>query len=131
MSFSALSFLLVACISFSLRVLPSKKPLIIWKALVNDKVEVESYFNNEGFNRWNKIYSQSEEVNFVQLDIRNGHSETVNKVLQLFEGEDNVERTVCDAGCGVGSLSIPMASRFRKGCLLRHVVVNNLFKSLF
>jgi hypothetical protein len=24
-------------------------------AAVNDKLEVEEYFNNEGFNRWNKV----------------------------------------------------------------------------
>ena len=35
----------------------------------NDKVEVKEYFDNEGFNRWNKIYSNSDEVNTVQLGI--------------------------------------------------------------
>jgi magnesium-protoporphyrin O-methyltransferase len=35
----------------------------------NDKVEVKEYFDNEGFNRWNKIYSNSDEVNRVQLGI--------------------------------------------------------------
>ena len=33
----------------------------------NDKTEVKEYFDNEGFNRWNKIYSESGEVNKVQL----------------------------------------------------------------
>ena len=66
--------------------------------LDKDKVEVEQYFNNEGFNRWNKIYSESDEVNSVQLDIRNGHAITVNKVLNFFESEDNKKNTVCDAG---------------------------------
>lgn len=66
--------------------------------LDKDKVEVEQYFNNEGFNRWNKIYSESDEVNSVQLDIRNGHAITVNKVLNFFENEDNKKKTVCDAG---------------------------------
>ena len=43
--------------------------------------EVEEYFNNVGFERWNKIYSESDEVNKVQLDIRTGHAVTVDKVL--------------------------------------------------
>ena len=47
----------------------------------DDKAEVEEYFNNEGFNRWNKIYSDSDEVNKVQMDIRDGHGQTVDKVL--------------------------------------------------
>lgn len=81
---------------------------------VDDKVEVEQYFNSEGFNRWNKIYSDSEEVNAVQLDIRIGHQQTVDKVLGWFEGEDNSKKSVCDAGCGVGSLSLPMAKKFSK-----------------
>jgi magnesium-protoporphyrin O-methyltransferase len=84
---------------------------------VNDKIEVENYFNNEGFNRWNKIYSDSDEVNKVQLDIRNGHQQTVDKVLKWAESDDNSKKTLCDAGCGVGSLSIPMAKRFKKGTI--------------
>ena len=35
--------------------------------------EVREYFNNEGFNRWSKIYSESDDVNFVQKYIRSGH----------------------------------------------------------
>lgn len=45
-----------------------------------DKEEVTEYFNNNGFERWNKIYSESDEVNDVQRDIRTGHSETIDKV---------------------------------------------------
>ena len=29
-------------------------------------------FNNDGFDRWSRIYSEDGEVNSVQLDIRNG-----------------------------------------------------------
>ena len=79
-----------------------------------DKVEVEQYFNNEGFNRWNKIYSESDEVNAVQLDIRNGHAVTVSKVLNWIDSESNEKNTICDAGCGVGSLSLPLARKFKK-----------------
>lgn len=46
----------------------------------------------------------------VQLDIRTGHAQTVDKVLGLLG--DNLEGTsVCDAGCGTGSLAIPLALR--------------------
>lgn len=48
--------------------------------LDKDKEEVTEYFNNNGFERWNKIYSESEEVNDVQRDIRTGHGQTIDKV---------------------------------------------------
>lgn len=78
----------------------------------DDKTEVREYFNNEGFSRWNKIYSKTEDVNNVQLDIRNGHDQTIQKVLNWFkeEGDGSISgKTVCDCGCGVGSLAIPLA----------------------
>ena len=81
---------------------------------IDDKAEVKEYFNNEGFNRWNKIYSESGEVNKVQRDIRLGHQQTISKVLNWIAAEDNSQKTVCDAGCGVGSLSLPMATKFKK-----------------
>ena len=77
---------------------------------VDDKTEVREYFNNEGFNRWNKIYSESDEVNSVQLDIRTGHDQTIQKILNWIEADDNIKgKSVCDCGCGVGSLAIPLA----------------------
>lgn len=48
--------------------------------LDKDKEEVTEYFNNNGFERWNKIYSDSDEVNGVQMDIRTGHAQTIDKV---------------------------------------------------
>ena len=79
---------------------------------VDDKTEVREYFNTEGFSRWNKIYSDSEDVNGVQMDIRNGHDQTIAKILGWFQ-EDGSETiassTFCDCGCGVGSLAIPLA----------------------
>jgi magnesium-protoporphyrin O-methyltransferase len=83
-------------------------------SVVDDKAEVEKYFNGEGFSRWNKIYSESDEVNKVQLDIRNGHQQTIDKVLLWMGGEDNKRKTVCDAGCGTGSLALPMSSLYKK-----------------
>lgn len=82
----------------------------ILASTVDDKTEVREYFNNEGFSRWNKIYSESDEVNNVQLDIRNGHDQTIQKILKWIEADGDIAgKTVCDCGCGVGSLAIPLA----------------------
>ncbi len=82
-------------------------------AAVDDKVEVKDYFNNEGFTRWNAIYWEVAEVNTVQLDIRTGHAQTVDKVLRWVDADGSAKagKSFCDAGCGVGSLSLPLASR--------------------
>mmetsp|Transcript_16459 Transcript_16459/g.37831 ORF Transcript_16459/g.37831 Transcript_16459/m.37831 type:complete len:259 (-) Transcript_16459:50-826(-) len=77
---------------------------------VDDKTEVREYFNTEGFNRWNKIYSESDEVNSVQLDIRTGHDQTIQKILNWISADGDIKgKSVCDCGCGVGSLAIPLA----------------------
>eukprot|EP00962_Isochrysis_galbana_P003836 scaffold1072_cov118-Isochrysis_galbana.AAC.7 len=81
---------------------------------IDDKAEVEEYFNNEGFNRWNRIYSEDGEVNAVQMDIRTGHAQTVDKILAWVDadGPDSLSKGIwCDAGCGVGSLALPLAAR--------------------
>ena len=76
-----------------------------------EKAEVESYFNGMGFDRWNRIYSDSDDVNKVQRNIRIGHQKTVDDVLTwLQEAGDLTQMSFCDAGCGVGSLSLPLAS---------------------
>lgn len=88
--------------------------LVILSSLVDDKTEVRDYFNTEGFSRWNKIYSESDEVNSVQRDIRTGHDQTIDKIVNwLTNSDDNIVngKTVCDCGCGVGSLAIPLAQR--------------------
>jgi len=79
--------------------------------MADDKAEVREYFNNEGFSRWNKIYSESDEVNTVQLDIRTGHGQTIEKILNWIEDDGNMKgKSLCDCGCGVGSLAIPLAT---------------------
>jgi len=35
----------------------------------NEKAEVTEYFNGTGFDRWNRIYSESDDVNKVQKNI--------------------------------------------------------------
>lgn len=79
-------------------------------SVVDDKTEVREYFNTEGFNRWNKIYSESDEVNDVQLDIRKGHDQTIQKIINWISDDGDIAgKSVCDCGCGVGSLAIPLA----------------------
>ncbi len=46
-----------------------------------EKSEVREYFNGTGFERWNKIYSKSNEINTVQKNIRKGHQKTVDDEL--------------------------------------------------
>ncbi len=75
----------------------------------DDKTIVREYFNSTGFDRWKRIYGDGE-VNKVQLDIRTGHQQTVDTVLGWLKADNNLpELSICDAGCGVGSLSIPLA----------------------
>ncbi|MBE9181789.1 magnesium protoporphyrin IX methyltransferase [Oculatella sp. LEGE 06141] len=77
--------------------------------VVDDKTVVREYFNATGFDRWRRIYGDGD-VNKVQLDIRQGHQQTVETVLGWLNADPNLPGlTVCDAGCGVGSLSIPLA----------------------
>lgn len=74
----------------------------------NEKDAVRNYFNTSGFDRWRRIYGETDDVNNVQMDIRKGHAETVEKVLRLLKKEGLEGVTVCDAGCGTGSLTIPL-----------------------
>ncbi|KAJ1411891.1 S-adenosyl-L-methionine-dependent methyltransferase [Sesbania bispinosa] len=76
----------------------------------DDKEVVKEYFNNSGFQRWKKIYGETDDVNRVQRDIRVGHAKTVENTLLMLKDEGSLQGvTVCDAGCGTGSLSIPLA----------------------
>ena len=76
---------------------------------LDDKTIVKDYFNSVGFDRWRRIYGQAQ-VSKVQLDIRTGHQQTVDTVMGWLESDRNLAQiTICDAGCGVGSLSIPLA----------------------
>ena len=75
-----------------------------------EKAEVKGYFETTGFDRWNRIYSDSDDVNKVQRNIRIGHQKTVDAVLAWLQQQGDLgSRSFCDAGCGVGSLAIPLA----------------------
>jgi magnesium-protoporphyrin O-methyltransferase len=75
----------------------------------SDKNVVREYFNSTGFERWQKIYGKGP-VNRVQQSIRTGHQQTVDTVLAWL-GTDLTGISICDAGCGLGSLSLPLAER--------------------
>lgn len=78
--------------------------------VTNDKAIVKDYFNATGFDRWRRIYGKTEDVNKVQKDIRIGHQQTIDTVISWLGADGNLSGiSVCDAGCGVGSLSIPLA----------------------
>jgi magnesium-protoporphyrin O-methyltransferase len=75
----------------------------------DDKTVVREYFNATGFDRWKRIYGNGD-VNKVQLDIRKGHQQTVDTLMEWLNEDGNLTGlTCCDAGCGVGSLAIPLA----------------------
>ncbi len=74
-----------------------------------EKNEVRDYFNGTGFDRWNRIYSNTDNVNTVQKNIRKGHQKTVDDVIQWVKKYPEISKlSFCDAGCGVGSLTIPL-----------------------
>jgi magnesium-protoporphyrin O-methyltransferase len=78
---------------------------------INDKAIVKDYFNQKGFDRWRRIYGETDDVNKVQKKIRQGHQQTIDTVVNWLKNDGNLAATsVCDAGCGVGSLSIPLAA---------------------
>ena len=77
---------------------------------INDKAIVKDYFNQKGFDRWRRIYGKTDDVNKVQKKIRQGHQQTIDTVVDWLKADGNLtDITICDAGCGVGSLSIPLA----------------------
>ncbi|MBE9032647.1 magnesium protoporphyrin IX methyltransferase [filamentous cyanobacterium LEGE 11480] len=77
---------------------------------VDDKTVVREYFNATGFDRWRRIYGDGE-VNVVQKNIRIGHQQTIDYVVDWLKADGNLsDITICDAGCGVGSLSIPLVA---------------------
>ena len=53
------------------------------------------------------LYSDSDEVNGVQMDIPDGHSQTIEKILNWVKADGDIcGKSVCDCANGVGSLAI-------------------------
>ncbi|NJR69882.1 MAG: magnesium protoporphyrin IX methyltransferase [Synechococcales cyanobacterium CRU_2_2] len=78
----------------------------------DEQTIVRDYFNATGFDRWRRIYGTTDEVNRVQLDIRMGHQQTVDSLLAWLDADGNLAgMKICDAGCGVGSLTLPLLER--------------------
>jgi magnesium-protoporphyrin O-methyltransferase len=70
---------------------------------------VQRYFEGRGFSRWRRVYVEAG-GSFFERQIRRGHAETIATVLSWLGAERGLAgTTVCDAGCGAGSLSIPLA----------------------
>ena len=57
----------------------------------DDKEVVREYFNNNGFQRWKKIYGDSDDVNRVQRDIRIGHAKTVENTLMMLKDDGSLQ----------------------------------------
>jgi magnesium-protoporphyrin O-methyltransferase len=77
----------------------------------SEKTIVRDYFNATGFDRWRRIYGDGK-VNTVQKNIRLGHQKTIDTVVNWLSTDANLQGLViCDAGCGVGSLAIPLAQQ--------------------
>ncbi|MCS7030674.1 MAG: magnesium protoporphyrin IX methyltransferase [Gloeomargarita sp. SKYG116] len=74
-----------------------------------EKNLVKNYFDGVGFERWRNIYGAGP-VNRVQADIRAGHQQTINTVLNWLPA-DLTGLTIADVGCGTGSLTLPLAER--------------------
>ena len=59
-----------------------------------EKSEVREYFNGTGFERCNKIYSKSDEINTVQKNIRKGHQKTVDDVVSYIKNYPELTKKV-------------------------------------
>ena len=75
---------------------------------INEKREVREYFNGTGFERWNKIYSKSDEINTVQKNIRKGHQKTVDDVISYIKNYPELtKKSYCDAAVSYTHLTLP------------------------
>jgi magnesium-protoporphyrin O-methyltransferase len=69
---------------------------------------VQRYFEERGFERWKRIYVDSG-GSALQRQIRSGHQRTIATALAWLGARGLAGTTIWDAGCGAGSLSLPLA----------------------
>jgi magnesium-protoporphyrin O-methyltransferase len=70
---------------------------------------IQSYFDGAGFERLRVIYGEEQCTGFRRI-VRQGHQQVVDTLLSWLGPQNGVKsQTVLDAGCGTGSLSIPLA----------------------
>jgi magnesium-protoporphyrin O-methyltransferase len=70
---------------------------------------IQSYFDGAGFDRLSVIYGEEQLSGFRRV-VREGHRNVVETVLSWLSPRNSAQsQTVLDAGCGTGSLSIPLA----------------------
>jgi magnesium-protoporphyrin O-methyltransferase len=71
--------------------------------------QVQSYFNGAGFDRLRSIYCEEQCRGFRGM-VRRGHRQVVETVLSWTGTQHGLEgHTILDAGCGIGTISIPLA----------------------
>ncbi|HMQ54615.1 MAG TPA: magnesium protoporphyrin IX methyltransferase [Anaerolineae bacterium] len=73
------------------------------------KVQLQSYFNGIGFERWSAIYGQAP-LSRIRRTVREGHELMLAQV-DLWLSETRSGGTLLDAGCGTGLFSVAMARR--------------------
>jgi magnesium-protoporphyrin O-methyltransferase len=74
-----------------------------------EKNRLQSYFDGVGFERLSLIYGEEKCTGFRRV-VREGHRRVVETVVSWLRPRSAFEaQTVLDAGCGTGSLSIPLA----------------------
>ena len=56
----------------------------------DDKAVVKDYFNQKGFDRWRRIYGETDDVNKVQKKIRQGHQQTIDTVVGWLKDDGNL-----------------------------------------
>jgi magnesium-protoporphyrin O-methyltransferase len=71
--------------------------------------KIRSYFEGAGFESMRLVYSD-EACDGFRLAMRRGHNQVVETVLSWLASPAGTEvQTVLDAGCGTGSLAVPLA----------------------
>ena len=94
------------------------------------KAALRDYFGPAGFARWQTIYGDGP-VSFIRRTVREGHAAVMTQALE-WVGEDKAGRSVLDAGCGPGVVSLALARQGHRvvGCDLSEQMVEAARQSL-